>query len=95
MAVIEVSCPGCKGLRVVKHGYSGEGKQRYRCLSEECKTNTFILDYSNNGSRSEVKDQIIDMTLNGSGIRDISRVLGISMNTVISEIKKKLRMSNS
>jgi transposase-like protein len=31
------------------------------------------------------------MTLNGSGIRDTSRVLGISMNTVLSELKKRKR----
>jgi transposase-like protein len=29
------------------------------------------------------------MALNGSGIRDTARVLGVSMNTVISELKKK------
>ena len=28
------------------------------------------------------------MALNGSGIRDTSRVLGISTNTVMSELKK-------
>lgn len=30
-------------------------------------------------------------TMNGSGIRDTSRVLGISQNTVISELKKRNR----
>jgi transposase-like protein len=29
------------------------------------------------------------MALNGSGIRDTARVLGISTDTVISELKKK------
>ena len=29
------------------------------------------------------------MTLNGSGIRDISRVLGVCTETVMSEIKKE------
>ena len=37
----------------------------------------------------ETKQKIIEMTLNGSGIRDTARVLGISTDTVISEIKKK------
>ena len=31
-----------------------------------------------------IKEQIADMALNGSGIRDTSRVLGIGKNTVIS-----------
>jgi IS1 family transposase len=36
-----------------------------------------------------VKERILDMTLNGSGIRDISRVLEISPTTVIEELKSK------
>jgi hypothetical protein len=37
----------------------------------------------------EVKEKIIDMAMNGSGIRDTARVLKISPSTVINEIKKK------
>ena len=37
----------------------------------------------------EVKDKIIEMALNESGIRDTSRVLKVSQNTVISELKKR------
>jgi insertion element IS1 protein InsB len=36
-----------------------------------------------------VKQQIVDMTLNGSGVRDIVRVLGVSAATVIDVLKKK------
>ena len=36
-----------------------------------------------------VKQQIVDMTLNGSGVRDIVRVLGVSSATVIDVLKKK------
>jgi InsA C-terminal domain len=36
-----------------------------------------------------VKQQIIDMTLNGSGVRDIVRVLRVSSATVIDVLKKK------
>jgi len=39
---------------------------------------------------------IIKMTLNGSGIRDISRVLGVSQGTVIVVLKKlKILLSTS
>jgi transposase-like protein len=41
-----------------------------------------------------VKQQIVDMTLNGSGVRDIVRVLGVSSATVIDVLKKKSRPSN-
>jgi transposase-like protein len=39
----------------------------------------------------EIKEQIVDMALNGSGIRDTARVLKISPTTVINELKKKSR----
>jgi DNA-binding NarL/FixJ family response regulator len=52
---------------------------------------TFIRDYSDLGRLPQIKEQIIEMSLNGSGIRDIARVLKISPTTVIEEIKKRNR----
>ena len=37
---------------------------------------------------SGMKEQVIDMAINGSSIRDTSRVLKISKNTVIATLKK-------
>jgi transposase-like protein len=37
----------------------------------------------------EVKQQIVDMALNASGIRDTARVLHISPTTVLKELKKR------
>ena len=91
MATVNVYCPLCKLDKVVKHGVSGEGKQRYQCKNSACDKNTFLLDYSYSACSPGIKEQIIEMTLNGSGIRDIARVLGINMNTVMSELKKKKR----
>ena len=34
-----------------------------------------------------VVDKIVEMAMNGSGVRDTSRVLGISVNTVIAHLK--------
>jgi len=53
------------------------------------------LEYSRNGELPEIKQTIIDMALNGSGIRDTARVLGVSMNTVISELKKRKQHHHS
>jgi len=53
-----------------------------------------LLQYSRNGDLPEVKQKIIEMALNGSGVRDTARVLGVSMNTVISELKKKKTTSS-
>jgi hypothetical protein len=38
-----------------------------------------------------VKQQIVEMTLNGSGIRDRARVLHVGTNTVLRELKKSRR----
>ena len=88
MAVKPICCPDCNSSKVVKHGTSEAGKRRYRCKNPKCKTSTFILDYTYNACVPGIKQMILDMTMNGSGIRDISRVLSISKDTVLSEIKK-------
>ena len=88
MVLEPVKCPNCGQTDVVKHGYSGEGKQRYRCRNADCPRQTFIRHYAYRGSLPEVKQQIADMAMNGSGIRDTARVLGISPTTVIETLKK-------
>ena len=86
MAVfIPVLCPHCQSDNVFKHGFSAEGKQRYRCENPECQRRTFILNHSHPGRTKEVKAKIVSMSHNGSGIRDTARVLGVSTTTVIKE----------
>ena len=85
MVFLPVCCPHCQSDQVVKRGKTAQGKQRYLCRKPECATKTFILDSSYNGYLPEVKKQIIDMAVNGRGIRDTARVLNISPSTVISE----------
>ncbi len=86
---ITVICPDCHSTDIVKHGLSGEGKQRYRCRNEECLRRTFLLDHSNQGAKRLVKKKIADMSVNGSGVRDTARVLKVSTSTVIKELKKR------
>jgi len=43
--------------------------------------------YIYNGRKSDIRKKIVRMS--GSGIRDIARVLEISTDTVISELKKR------
>jgi len=45
------------------------------------------------GRLPEIKRQVIEMSLNGSGVRDTARILQISTATVIQELKKKDRPS--
>ena len=89
MALVEVSCVHCHSSAVYKHGFSTQGKQRYRCLDQGCKR-TFLLDDTKQGFLQSVKDQVVDMIVNGSGIRDTARVLKISPVTGISTLKKSL-----
>src|ERR671913_564552 len=90
MIIQVLHCPYCQGTDIVRHGKSPEGKQRYRCREcREGRGRTFLLDYSYAGQSPEVKEQIIDMAMNASGIRDTARVLKISPTTVINELKKR------
>jgi insertion element IS1 protein InsB len=93
MVLIPVQCPQCHSDQVIKGGMTKAGKQRYRCQNLNCPRYSFVLDPTYLGHLPEVKEQIIDMALNGSGIRDTARVLKISPTTVINELKKKSRHS--
>ncbi len=73
---------------MVKHGQSGEGKQRYRCRNSECSRCTFIREYAYRGYLPEVKQQIADMAINGRRSCDTARVLKISRTTVTETLKK-------
>ena len=46
------------------------------------------------GQSPAVKQQIGDMAMNASGIRDTARVLHVSPTTVINELKKRNLNSN-
>lgn len=83
---IKILCRYCGKDDLVKNGHSENGTQRYRC--NHCKK-TFQTEYSYNAWQPGVKEQIETQTLNSSGVRDIGRNLGISKNTVISDLKKK------
>jgi transposase-like protein len=76
VAIVEpVVFPTCQSIGIVKHLFSEEGKPRYKCLNLDCKRCNFILNYSCQGRLPEVKQQIIEMTLNSSRIRDTAHVL--------------------
>src|SRR5256885_2293822 len=80
--------PNCQGTDIVRHGKTRQGKQRYRCREKGCAGRTFLLEYAYAGQSPEVEQQMVDMAMNASGIRDTARVLHISPNTVMAELKK-------
>ena len=87
MTLIEVICPFCASIDIVKRGKTSNDKQRYGCRNENCNHSTFILDYSYLGCLPEIKERVLDMALNASGVRDTARVLSISPCTVISTLR--------
>ena len=82
----DILCPHCLSSDLQKNGHSENGTQRCRCIA--CRK-SFQLTYRYNARKPGVKEQIIVQTMNSSGVRDISRNLGINKNTVVSELKKK------
>lgn len=91
---LPVLCLDCRSDDIIKHGKSPEGKQRYLCRNPDCLRRTFVLDTQQPGRKREVKQKIVDMALNGSGVRDTARVLDVSPATVIRELKKSCRNLN-
>ena len=89
MTFMAVRCPPVTASIFVKRGKTRRGKQRYLCQNTACTQGSFLLDDRNRGCLAEVRHQIIDMSLNASGIRDTARVLQISPDTVLRELKKK------
>jgi insertion element IS1 protein InsB len=87
--LIAVRCLHCQSDQIVKRGKTSRGTQRCLCQNQACTTDSFLLDYRNRGCLPEVKDLIMDMSVNASGVRDTARSLRISTNTVLSELKKK------
>jgi len=92
VAVVAVQCPACGGQEVVRYGRQANGEQRFRCNNLDCERRIFLLHYQNKGRLPEVKRQMVDLALNGSGTRDTARVLGVSPTTVLTKlIKRRLR----
>ena len=84
---IEAVCRKCESKKIIKYGRTAEKKQRYLCKS--CR-NSFILDYTYQAYNAGTEETVVKMTANGSSLREISRVLGISTDTVMKILKKQI-----
>ena len=80
-----IKCTHCQSDDTVKNGHSENGTQRWRCNT--CKK-SFQLTYHNTAWEPGIKEKIFELTLNSSGVRDISRTLHINRNTVMKALKK-------
>jgi transposase len=84
MASQTIYCRYCESSQVVRYG-TQNGLPRFRCKS--C-GRIFKTEYIYRAYEPGVKDQIVEMVLNGSGTRDTARVLGIGKGTVTATLKK-------
>ena len=91
MVLPPIACPSCHETDVVKHGQTADGKHRFYCQNALCTRQTFLQEYVYQGRLPDVKQQIVEMTMNGGGIRDLARVRHVSPTTVIETLKKSTR----
>src|SRR5262245_29398507 len=91
MVSVPVQCPHCQSMEVIKAGKQAKGVQRYQCQNGQCARRIFLLQYQDRGRIPEVRRRVVDMAINGSGIRDTALVLRISPTTVIAVLKKSRR----
>ena len=75
MCSSQVLCPRCGSDDIRNFGYSAHNVPRYLCCNNECEIKSFMLEYRYKAYEPGVKEQVIDMAINGSGIRDTSRVV--------------------
>jgi transposase-like protein len=74
----EVTCPACGSHNIMKSGRSARDIQRYPCQQQDCSTQTFMQEYRYKAYDPGIKEKIVDMPINSSGIRDTARVLKFS-----------------
>ncbi len=81
-------CPLCGHDETYKHGKTSKGSQRYRCL--KCKqtfTSTFDTIYYRRQVTFEEVRIVFQSHCEGTSLRGISRISGLSYNTGVSLIR--------
>lgn len=81
-------CPLCSHDKTHKHGKTSKGSQRYRCpLCKQTFTDTFdTIYYRRQVSQEEVRI-VLQSHCEGTSLRGISRISGLSYNTGVSLIR--------
>ncbi len=81
-------CPLCSHDKTYKHGKTSKGSQRYRCLN--CKqtfTSTFDTIYCRRQVTFEEVRIVLQSHCEGTSLRGIGRISGLSYNTGVSLIR--------
>ncbi len=86
---IIVRCPFCNSENVSKHGHNKTGKRVYHCKNAECTHKYFVEEYTYKAYNPEVRQQVLQMAVDGTGTRATGRILGISKDTVTAILKNR------
>ena len=82
---IQVNCPHCHSSKVVKNGKRNTGRQVFLCRS--C-GKQFQVEYFYQGADPLIKPQLLSSLLHGSGLRDCTKIFGVSPKTSLRLIEK-------
>jgi len=82
-------CKGCRGAKLVKNGKNKLGSQRYKC--KDC-SGTFIEGDNRFKHGLEKRLKVINMYLEGVGIRSIERLEKVSTPLIIYWIRHFARL---
>ncbi len=86
---ISVKCPFCGSENVSSHGHNKTGKRVYNCKNQECPHKYFVEEYTCKAYNLKVRKQVLKMSVDCTGTRATSRILGISKDTVTAILKKQ------
>jgi hypothetical protein len=82
-------CPYGQGTDSIRPDQTRHGQQRSGCQEAVCDGRTVLVDDSYAGHAAEIKQPLVAMAMNASGIRDTARVLHGSPTTGITELQKR------
>ncbi len=80
-----MNCAKCGGSEVIKRGLTRNGKQRYGC--KRCRV-TFRENPQPKGYDEARKEQILRAYQERTSLRGLTRIFGVSRQTVSSWLKK-------
>ena len=83
---IQINCPYCHSVKVVKNGVKRTGKQNFLCRT--CRKQ-FQYAYEKAGCRPQAKQLALRMLVRNSGIRDIEQVTGVHRQTVLRWLNQR------
>ena len=84
--MVKLKCYHCGSDRLVRDGFTQNGKQRYLC--SDCRRMSRD-DPQANGYTEAERERILRAYHERSSLRGLSRTFGVSRNTVTSWLKKR------